>query len=238
MKRISLILLILFLCYSYDIGQNAEWVYFSGGTNVKSFAEEENYIWIASNTGVVKMDKTTGNKIYYNKTTCPIIDNYVNKIIIDNNGNFWLSTNRGLLKYDRNNWELYNKSNSLIPSDYIKYFAIDTSNNIWLSDEYYGLIKFDGINWVNYQYPTLNKYNGSGEIEIGIDGSIWQKTLFDLVHFDGKTWAKINAENSPIPNRKNLTSLSVDQYGNKWIGTHVGFLVYRDNGVKYISDPS
>lgn len=183
---------------------------------------------------------------YYDGDTWTILEDLdtlipglsIYNIKVDNYNNIWFGTNRGLLKYDRNNWEIYNKSNSIIPSIYIKYFAIDTSNNIWLSDEYYGLIKFDGINWVNYQHPTLNKYGGYGEIEIDIDGSIWQKTLFDLIHFDGKTWTKINAKNSPLPNRRNLTSLSIDQYGNKWIGTGVGFLVYRENGVKFISDPS
>jgi ligand-binding sensor domain-containing protein len=156
----------------------------------------------------------------------------IHEIKVDRNNTIWFGTDKGLLKFDGINWQLYNASNSLIPYDYINHLAIDTLNNVWLSDEHYGLLKFDGTNWALYPHPTLNPYIAWGELEIDMDGSVWQTTLFDVIRFDGTNWSTYNSNNSPIPANSNITALSVDKLGNKWIGTQFGFLVYRKEGVK------
>jgi ligand-binding sensor domain-containing protein len=167
----------------------------------------------------------------FNSLNSPIPGSEINDIKTDKYNNIWIGTSNGLLKHDGINWTIYNTSNSSIPYNYIYSFVIDTSGNIWLSNGHFGLYKFDMVNTTNYHHPTLDPYFNNSLLYIDIDGTIWQKTLFELISFDGINWNSYNADNSPIPNNSNLTSLSIDKYGNKWIGTQFGFLVYRKNGV-------
>lgn len=173
-----------------------------------------------------------GNKwTTFSNLNSPIPGSEINDIKTDKYNNIWIGTDNGLLKYDGINWSIYNTSNSSLPNNYIYSFAIDTSENIWLSNGHFGLYKFDMVNTTNYHHPTLDPYSYNSLLYTDIDGTIWQKTLFELISFDGTNWNSFNADNSPIPNDSNLTSLSIDIYGNKWIGTQFGFLVYRKNGV-------
>jgi ligand-binding sensor domain-containing protein len=167
----------------------------------------------------------------FSSLNSPIPGSEINDIITDNDNNIWVGTNNGLIKYDGVNWAIYNTSNSSLPTNYIYSFVIDTSGNIWLPNGHYGLYKFDLVNTINYHHPTLDQFSINSLIYIDIDGTIWQRTLFELFSFDGTNWSAFNADNSPIPNNSNVTSLSIDKYGNKWIGTHFGFLAYKKNGV-------
>src|SRR4030042_6779078 len=148
-------------------------------------------------------------------------------IKIDLWNNIWLGTNKGLIKYNRTELEVYDMSNSLVSSDNTRCITIDSLNNIWLSDGNFGLIRFNGAIWEHYPHPELYTYTNSGsELKTDIDGSIWQRTLFKIIRFDGKTWTTLDGNNSPLPTNENVTALSIDKYGNKWIGTASGFLVY------------
>ncbi len=65
---------------------------------------------------------------------------------------------------------------------------------------------------------------------------IWVGTAFDgLFKFDGKDWIQYNKENSKIPGSA-INSITIDSYGNKWICTDQGLAVYREGGVKGITD--
>ncbi|MFY9308434.1 MAG: T9SS type A sorting domain-containing protein [Bacteroidia bacterium] len=167
----------------------------------------------------------------YSNLNSPLPDAPINDIEIDNNNNTWIATSQGLLKFDGVNWTIYNTTNSLLPTNYISSFTIDSLNNIWFSNGNFGLYKFDLTNLTNHPHPTLNLYSSDGVLTKDIDGSIWQYTLGNLIHFDGTNWTTFSADNSPLPNFSNVRALSIDKYGNKWVGTQFGVLIYNENGV-------
>ena len=56
-------------------------------------AIEGNNIWVGTaGGGLVKIDKTTGIALFYNKANSGLPDNYVNSIAIDGAGNKWIGT--------------------------------------------------------------------------------------------------------------------------------------------------
>jgi ligand-binding sensor domain-containing protein len=59
-------------------------------------------------------------------------DNRVYAIAIDGQGNKWIGTRGGLVKFDGVNWTVYNTSNSGLPDNYVRAIAIDGQGNKWI----------------------------------------------------------------------------------------------------------
>jgi ligand-binding sensor domain-containing protein len=159
------------------------------------------------------------------------------QIKVDHLNNVWASTgSKGLLKYDGKKWVSYTTSNSTLQTNSIQHFTIDATNNIWFSDLHYGLMKFDGTTCTTFPNPAAGANpGGTTDLETDIDGSIWQLTFNELIRFDGTNWNTFNYQNAPISRTVDSKQLSIDKFGNKWIGTNNGLLVYKEGGVIALS---
>jgi ligand-binding sensor domain-containing protein len=166
----------------------------------------------------------------YDNTNSPLPEAGFTTIHFDANNRPWISSSIGLLHFIEGNWVVYNESNTGIPLYYLRTFSLDSLGNIWTTDGEYGFYRFDGIQTVHFPNPIMGQYSDCGNVTIDIDGTPWQISLFNVVHFDGINWIDFNTTNSPLP-YGNIKTLSIDRYGNKWIGTQFGVMVYREGGV-------
>ncbi|PLW95699.1 MAG: hypothetical protein C0593_13490 [Marinilabiliales bacterium] len=158
-------------------------------------------------------------------------DTEINEIHTDQEGNVWIGTSDGLLKYDGYTLEIFNESNSNLPNTCVSSFDIDSEGNIWLPDGNFGFYQFDGANTIHHVNPELGQFSsGDNEVVMDVDGSVWLRTLFRITNFDGNNWTSFHSDDSPLI-YANLTSLSVDGFGNKWIGTKYGFFIYKKDGI-------
>jgi len=124
--------LVLFLSvFSFAFAQNPDWINFTKGNHVRTVAVEGNYIWVGTNGGLVRLDKTTGSMTFYNRAS-GLPDNDVLAIAIDGQGNKWIGTWEGLAKFDGENWTVYNKSNSGLLDNRVLAIAIDGQGNKWI----------------------------------------------------------------------------------------------------------
>jgi ligand-binding sensor domain-containing protein len=152
------------------LSQTQEWIGFTSEKNIWCLADEGQYLWVGTNGGgLVKLNKSTGDFIIYNKWNSKLPDNYVLAIAIDRQENKWIGTwGGGLAKFDGVNWTVYNTSNSGLPDNWVYAIAIDGQGNKWIGTDG-GLAKFDGVNW------TIYKTSNSGlpshyVLAIAIDG--------------------------------------------------------------------
>ena len=173
----------------------------------------------------------------YDELNSPLPGGNILLIRTDRNNNVWIGGN-GLTKFDGTTWTHYNASNSCVPNS-VTTFAVDTAGNTWYSDNHYGMIKFDGTACTPYPHPVLGAYSASASaFALDIDGTIWQMTSQDLIHFDGTNWTTFNATNSPIAGATNPTAIAIDKSGNKWLSTSNGLFVYKEGGVSVVSVPT
>jgi len=201
------------------------WIDYCDSLSFYTDPETGNYIYDVYN-GIAKYDGSGWTK--YTIRNSPLPSGSILDMNIDSQQNIWISTSSGLVKINNSDWTIFNTANSSLPFNSIWQFAIDSLDNIWFSDSHFGLYMFDQISITHYPHPTLNQYSGGGDVVADIDGSIWQSGR--LIRFDGSVWSSFDSDNSPVGDY-NITSLAVDKYGNKWIGTSFGFLVYKENGV-------
>ncbi len=117
-------------------------------------------------------------------------------------------------------WTTYNNQNtsSKLPDNNVDELATDASGNIWIGTYFWGLVKFDGTNWTNYNSNNSslkdNTING-----LKMNGStLWIATYANGIYkFDGSNWTNYTAANSGI--LSNYTyCITTDAGNNVWVG--------------------
>lgn len=188
MKNLLCLLLfsIAFLSLS---AQTPNWLNYTCGKTIMCLAEEGNQLWVGTTGGLVKLDKTSGQAVFYNRANSGLACNYINDVAIDSQGNKWIATSLGLNKFDGTNWAFYYPSGEN-PWFGINCLAIDNQDNIWAGSIMTGLYKFDGVsNWVNFTdlYPSV-PFSYTCHLFIDNQQNLWVGTWNNLLKFNGSVW--------------------------------------------------
>ena len=186
--------------------------------------DKYNNKWVLAEDGLFKYDdKDWSNPDNLNGT--PILDYY---------GDIWLEGYINYLyKYDGNHWkQYYQYKNNSIPNSY----AVDKKGVLWIGTMD-GLVRCDGTNSTLYD-STFTKFSANDVYKIAIDANdvIWMISWEgELSKFDGTNW-KFIKKYFGIGDARNVTSLFIDNKGNKWLGTvGGGIFIYREGGVNLTS---
>jgi ligand-binding sensor domain-containing protein len=117
--------------------------------------------------------------------------------------------------------------------------AIGSDGTLWIGNSFYGLTSFDGNNWVNYHTTNSDiPFNIIGLLTIDNDGYLWilgresEYSTQELVQYTGTDWITHQTPLS-ITTREGTTMTS-DNDGNVWIGSHSGGL-YKFDGSNWTS---
>jgi hypothetical protein len=182
-------------CWSNVIAQHPDWENFTNGQGVNVLLDHGNELWIGAFCGgLIKLDKTTGEKTFYDHANSGLPHNEVFALAIDGS-NLWIGTWGGLANFDGTNWTVYDTSNSGLHDNVVSSLAID-NGNIWIGTEYDGLANFDGANWTVYNESNSPlPYDGISALAIDNSNNIWVGTgdYFGedgggLAKFDGANW--------------------------------------------------
>ena len=85
--RLFLPIFIISILFLPVFSQNPEWIYYKNGSDVRTIAIESENIWAGTNGGLVKIDRITGDKIFYNKNNSNLPDDDITSIAIDKSNN-------------------------------------------------------------------------------------------------------------------------------------------------------
>ncbi|MBI2968329.1 MAG: hypothetical protein HYY40_11040 [Bacteroidetes bacterium] len=207
-------------------------------------SDRDKRVWLATDDGLLRIayinwddeskgfDGTGIRWSVFDTANSGLPDNRILSAAIDKRGVVWAGTfGGGLTKYDGMFWTVYNARNSLLPDNFILTITVDDNNNKWIGTYNGGLVCFDGKNWTLY-----NKHNSSLPDNhvtiIGVDkkGVVFAGTRDSgLSEFDGKKWNPCRLFDSDAP--YSVTSIAVDKFNNKWIGTGGGVVVYNAEGI-------
>ena len=128
MKTLTIIFSILLLAFGINLkAQNGFNCFVNTGSipTFKSMSPDNSgNIWLTYNGGSSICKFHNGTFTDITSSTLTNVANYT-AITVDLNGNVWLGSNKGLVKYDGNTWQLFNQANSNIPSDTITCLTLD-----------------------------------------------------------------------------------------------------------------
>ena len=197
-----------------------EWRNYTNGSIIGAIADDGQTIWIATNGGLMKIDKSTDEISYLNMANSGLPQNDLKALALDDQNCLWIATgSKGLVKYDGVDWTLFQKSNSWIPSTKINSIAIDSNHTLWIGTQDSGLVKFDGHEWIVYNEELPQ--NNIWALVIDRNNHVWMAVKENgIAKFDGTDWTFYNMSNSGMPSNL-VTSIVIDKKNNVWVGASV-----------------
>lgn len=173
------------------------------------------------------------NGIFYTYTheNSPLPSCGINDMDIDKNGNLWMATPIGIVKFDgTDQWTTYNNSNTELEYSGISSLAVDDYGLIWYcyeSSTYKGVGRFDGVNVLDfYEFP----YSRVCDIEFDGFGNAWFANLFGgILKYRNGYLKAYNTYNSQVGMR-GVRDIFVDSQNNDiWISGEYGFERFHPN---------
>lgn len=253
-----IILLILLGINSYAVSQTSYSVNYTNGNRVVCSVIESDYMWLGTNGGLVKMNRATQQKTFYNVSNSGLPDNFITCIAIDSQGVKWIGTPSDLVRFDGSNWTVFHIDLDRILFAMINSIGIDSQDVKWISIGN-GLLSFDGTEWTEHSSSLVDlEYSDIQSLAIDTQGAVWMGgdiigvgSLGDLglVKYDGNNWSYYNHENNQLQSDY-ISMVKFDNSGGLWVchpsatdatGTLIiGGLTYYNgiNWITYSSDNS
>ncbi len=223
--------------YRYDDWNN-QWTRYStsnssltGNTITSIHIDNKKNKWLAvynrntnSGGGLVKIDSMLVWTAYTTQNS-NIPSNYIYDIDTDTNDPLlpvWVASDNGIAKLSGTSWTLYNMENTqgLITSNQIYSIKIQGLYK-WIGTEKM-MVRLTGTSWVSFSFMNSgipsNKVNTILSKKINNRYIRWIGTSMGLSYFDGDNWTVYHVANSLLPSN-NISALTLDNYGNLWIGT-------------------
>ncbi len=149
--------------------------------------------------------------------------NNITAIAFDLQGNQWIGTTSGLVKFDGTNYTNYDWTNGL-SNIYVNSIAVDNQGKIWVATKN-GVSMFNGSSWVSYFTTDGLANNFVNSIAIEPGGVIWFGTLCGLTKYDGNNWTTYKINDGMV--NDSINYIKIDNQGNKWIATRNGVSKYN-----------
>ena len=223
-------LIILLLTTIQLYAQKDEWMNLTCGSKIFSIVNKDNIIWIGTDGGLAKLDKTTEQITFYNHANTKIPDNHILSLALDNSGNLWMGSQySGIGKFNGASCQIFNTKNSMLPMDqHNSVIEKDHNGNLWIGSLKY-ISKYDGKTWKTFETGNvLSTYISINEIKFDQNGIGWIGASWGLGKLSGDTLTqKYNNLD------KEINAIQIDKLNNIWIGTHYDGL-YKYDGKTFI----
>ena len=209
-----------------------------GETFITSIAfDSKDVAWIGTfRQGLIKYD---GSITYFDNSNSQLLDSLIIwTVAVDNNDVVWIGSNKGLIKYENENFHLYNTSNAPFVTDNLFALTVDKNNSIWFTSCMFrtgGIMKFDGTNWKLFT-PQNSDLPGSLTSDIITDNqnNIWA-TIND--GNNGCTIVKISGDNFAIYESDEI-NIPLYYFGNLSLGPNNNIYASLDYTLSSLADNS
>lgn len=199
-------------------------------------------IWVGSGDTKKTLLLAFNNGIW-NEIDCQSLgkQSYISSIVVDSQNRKWFISDAGLTMYDDTNFTTYNYMNSDLPQTSFTQLEIDAEGNLWIATIGYGIYKFDGTSFVNFNsqntiLPLQDFYTG---IAFDKFNNVWLSTQVNGAYkYTGNDWTNYNNSNSGLSSNM-IRAISIDKHDRKIFGTiDNGVIIYDDNitSVNYEKD--
>lgn len=131
-RRFILAALLLLFCYP-PLHAQSEWQQYTFASAIHSLAEEGDYLWLATDNGLVKFDKRTYTKEIFTRVNSGLPSVSLSAVVVDRNGVKWVATSRGLVRFDGTTWQTFDKATTSLSLSGSRTLFVDHNNTLWVS---------------------------------------------------------------------------------------------------------
>jgi len=204
-------------------------------SNIKDIVEDrDGKLWIATNGGGVNIYDPNKKKFEYlrkveaDNNPNQLIDNWCNRICIDDDSLYWIATYRGLSLYDAKNKTFTNYSikNKMLPNDAVLALHKDHAGFLWIGTQN-GLARLSKDRRKVDFFHISNGLPNAMVTDITEDpsGNLWivTKTGLAVYHPENNTFTRWSSADGLQNCEFMLNSLTITKQGEFLIGTSNGF---------------
>ena len=227
-----LFIILLFFLHTLDLSSQVITNYTTSEGLVDNYVEcididMNDNVWFGTSLGVQMFDGS--NWYLWNQANFPgLLSNNIKCIRALSNGEIWVGTDYGVSKFQYSipgsNWISYTSSDGLV-SNQVKSIDEDPITGIWIGTSQ-GVSHFDGSSWVSFSSDL--HWSGVCGTDFDSNGDKWfVSPLGGVTHYDGNSFTVYDTSSGLLS--QNATSIVIDDFDNKWIGTGSGISVLDAN---------
>ncbi|MBI3511690.1 MAG: hypothetical protein HY064_13595 [Bacteroidetes bacterium] len=140
---------------------------------ITSSSEDQNYQWIGTDKGLWKINKKTKKAIHYDTENIPLESNFITSVCCCANGNVWIGTPKGAIRFDGFAFLTVNDENSDLPDNYITSIVQEKNGTLWIGTRYGGLVKIDRNKYTVYDHTnSAIKNDHICKLSLDVNGNI------------------------------------------------------------------
>ena len=227
MKRTLLFIVYVLLSLSGYAQTANDWI--------RQMAMDGDNLWLATNAGLVKYNKLTGEHTTYTRFNNGLCSDDLISVTCRNGKVLVGSYDNGVSEFDGRVFRNYNRYNTpFFTNQSFEEVLYDSDGNLWLGGLYY-IYKYDGIAWEKYTQPQalFSSWVAYSALKQSADGTIW--FCSNGPNFDGSLgYITKDKEVKTVTTRCcDAYNMDIDKQGNVWFNdTFNGILCYDGNSTK------
>ncbi len=140
----------------------------------------------------------------------------INAIVSDRQGNVWIATSGGVVRWDTNgnHYTLYTTLDGLAHGE-VKAIAVSSAGEVWAGTRGGGVSRFDGHGWTTFDETNGLPSNWANAVAITADGTVWVGTEDGLCRIEGRTCQVISFPSG----EKRVEYLATALDGSLWLAS-------------------
>jgi len=225
--------ILYYLTFSFQVyAQYPNWKNYTEGSLIYEVRKQGNFMWVGTRGGLLKINTTTSETTFYDKTNSGLPDNHVTSIAFDSTGNAWVGTWNGLGFFDGTNWVSYNTENSILPSNGIGDIYVSPQNVVWIGTFGGYLIRIQNSIWTLFDYSSFNMPTAECVYSIAGDNenNIWVGCAKNcILKFDGTSWHTFTLPDSALVYDINVQGDSI------WVAAYSCIIKIKDTSITTIN---
>jgi hypothetical protein len=188
-----------------------------GSAHIYAIAEDAyNMLWFGGDRGVTCYDPLLEEKAERWRAL-DFVQTPVQALAVDTDGELWMGTSGGLVRYDGWEWGVYSSTHGLA-ADAVTAIATDPEGVFVGTNS--GLSRYDGVTWHTFRTEDGLIDNHVTALVADQRSGLWVGTKRGVSRYDGRVWTSFTSANGLIDDH--ITALTVDSDGVVWVGTPKG----------------
>ena len=206
----------------------------AASTDVIAIREDRSgNLWAGTyNHGLLRLDRRSGKfQTYLHRPADPysLSNDIVTRLLIDDNGTFWVATNDGLNRFDEatGRFTVYKRDSQSRTASYLE-MVDDHKGALWLGTDSSGLERFDPATgqFTRFEHdidrPGTLSDNRVNSVYFDRSGTMWVGTQNGLDRFDSKTGVfTVYTRRDGLPGNV-VGCILEDDHRNLWLSTNSG----------------
>lgn len=230
-----LTVLIICIAFSFSFAQPyPSWVNYTFSQMVTDIDVRGNEVWVSTQGGLVKYNKNTGEKTFYNRANSNLPDNNLLGVFCAKNGDVWVGGKYyGIGKLKNTECVIYNEANSGLPFNKLNSeIKLDNKGNMWIAS-FRSMVKYNGTEWRTWQTGSdISAWPLVSDFDITADGIVWLYSTDGIGKIEDEEYTIVSTIGSGLSAKTGF--VKADSEGFIWIAIE-NEGIYKYDGTSFIN---